>query len=109
MRCIGPQRGDCAGVVMSNTTPEHVSLSLGALLANVTRRCFTRRFVGAGLLAIARTEGGRPHVRLTDLEGLLQRRFSADDILRAERQLDKGRAKQRQYRAALAVKRRGYP
>ena len=84
--------------------PEHVSLSLGALLANVTRRCFTRRFTGTGFLPLSHSAGGRPQVRLTDLERLLARQFSADDILYAERQLDRTRAKQDAYRRNLAAR-----
>ena len=93
---------------MVEPLPEFGSISLGAELVPCTRRCFQRRFVGTGLLQVHRTEGGQPRFRLTDLERLLQRRFSAHDYLLAQRQLDKVRTRQRVYRQNLAVRNRGY-
>jgi hypothetical protein len=81
-----------------STLPDHVSKSLAAKLARVSRHTFERRFVGTGLVELHRVPRGHARVVLASLARLLGQDIDWDQMLEAERSLDHIRRRQSAYR-----------
>ena len=78
--------------------PQFLSISLASALCGLSRKTFTARFIGAGLVKPSTPVGlSRAVIPRWDLEEGLGRKFTLKDCLEAERRLAATRRYQRDY------------
>jgi hypothetical protein len=83
---------------MLNEVPQFLNISLSAALCGLSRKTFTARFIGAGLVRRSTPLGvSRALIPRRELEAVLGRRFTLKDCQEAEKRLAASRRYQRNY------------
>jgi hypothetical protein len=93
-----------------DTVPVAFSIALAALLAGVSRATFRKLYLHSGLCSVTgfmeEVSGvGAGKVWCWELARALGRDITVEDVQQADKQLDKGRKWQKQYRARTQHKR----
>jgi hypothetical protein len=78
--------------------PQFLTISLASALCGLSRKTFTARFIGAGLVKPSTPLGvNRALIPRRELEAVLGRRFTLKDCQEAEKRLAATRRYQRNY------------